>query len=330
MKISIGKIIAALLVVYLVFTGVKSIGKRKANNSAILKEVTLVQNGKLDSQNEGKLVLVSGSLSLEKFLELPELNNPVNTFKVERKVEEFVKTTDKNGNVHYDWEDRSQPKAYPTCPLDTLVSETITVPVKVGDFDLDKTGLSKLPVRDSFANFDIPVIEGLEWNGLNYSNPAHKDNDYVGDVTLDYYYYNIEKYPEVSILARQSASSFVPYTLGKSEIYEIWPEKIDSLDKLSEKLSGQVKSEGKNRFIFIAIIVVIAILLVISSNKNKAVAEKGGSEAAAGEKTEEKSEERKINISEEAEVTAGENNDNENQDSSFDDQEDDWEEEGGV
>ena len=47
MKISIGKIIAALLVVYLVFTGVKSIGKRKANNSAILKEVTLVQNGKI-------------------------------------------------------------------------------------------------------------------------------------------------------------------------------------------------------------------------------------------------------------------------------------------
>ena len=329
MKISAGKIIAALLVVYLVFTGVKSIGKRKANNSAILKEVTLVQDGKLDSQNEGKLVLVSGSLSLEKFLELPELNNPVNTFKVERKVEEFVKTTDKNGNVHYDWEERSQPKDYPSCPLDTLVTETITVPVKVGDFDIDQKGLSKLPTRDNFSNFDIPVIEGLEWNGLNYSNPAHKDNDYVGDVTLDYYYYDMGKYPEVSILARQSSSSFVPYNLGKSKIYEIWPEKIDSLDKLSKKLAGQVKSEGKNRFIFIAIIVVIAVLLLVSSNKNKAAAEKGESEAAAGEKAD-KAEERKVSISEEAEVTAGENNDHENQDSSFDDQENDWEEEGGV
>lgn len=325
MKISAGKIIAALLVVYLVFTGVKSIGKRKANNSAILKEVTLVQDGKLDSQNEGKLVLVSGSLSLEKFLELPELNNPVNTFKVERKVEEFVKTTDKNGNVHYDWEERCQPKDYPSCPLDTLVTETITVPVKVGDFDIDQKGLSKLPARDNFSNFDIPVIEGLEWNGLNYSNPAHKDNDYVGDVTLDYYYYDMGKYPEVSILARQSSSSFVPYNLGKSEIYEIWPEKIDSLDKLSKKLAGQVKSEGKNRFIFIAIIVVIAVLLLVSSNKNKVAVEKGESEAAAGEKAD-KAEERKVSISEEAEVTAGENNDHENQDSSFDDQENDGEE----
>ncbi len=322
MKISKGKIIAALFVVYLIVIGIKVVGKRKESNAQILKDVTVVQNGKLESENDGKLVLVSGKLEVENFLQLPELTNPIATFKVERSVKEYTKTTDEKGENHYDWEDRTAPKAYPSNLLDTLVTETVTVPVKLGDFTIDKTGVSKLKARDNFLNFDIPSIQGLEFDGLRYTNPAHKDNEYVGDVALDYRYYNLEKYPEVSILARQSGSTFVPYVMDKNEIYEVWTEKVDSVSALNKKLQEQVESDKKSRIIFIVIFVAFVALLTLSSKKG-GKAKTGTDEA--GVTVDPKAEETpasKMAVSEEAEATAGANEEPEEADSTFADDDD--------
>ena len=60
MKISKGMIILGAIVAFLVVTGVKVKNGTKALNKNILKNTVIVSDGKVDSANEGKLVLVAG------------------------------------------------------------------------------------------------------------------------------------------------------------------------------------------------------------------------------------------------------------------------------
>lgn len=65
MKLSKGKIILIVIVVYFTVFAVININKEKDSHSEILDEVTIVTDGKVKKENEGKLVLVTGKISYD-------------------------------------------------------------------------------------------------------------------------------------------------------------------------------------------------------------------------------------------------------------------------
>ena len=266
MEITKGKIILIAVVAFLVITGVKNINKEKSTNSDILKKVTIVSDGKIDPANEGKLVLVSGKISFDGKIVFEELDEPINSFKVSRKVEEFFEYV-KDGKKHYEWRERTVADQNASKLLDFLYSTEKTITPNIGEFFLDAKGLDLVKANDRYTKQES--IDILKYTGLFYSNPAHDDLDVAGDVRIDYRYYDIEKNPYLSVLAEQHGKTFEPYEMGRNnEIYKVFNGQIDSTDKLKEELNNQVKSSTSNRIWFIGFIALIGIGLIISSKKN--------------------------------------------------------------
>ena len=276
MEITKGKIILAIVIVYFAVTGARNFNKDKLTNSEILKEVTIVSDGKINPENDGKLVLVSGKISFDGNIAFEELDEPIDSFKVSRKVEEFFEY-EKDGKKHYEWRERTAAYQNASKLLDFLYSTEKTITPNVGEFFLDAKGLELVKANDRYTKQES--IANLKHTGLFYSNPAHDDLDVPGDVRIDYRYYDIEKNPYLSVLAEQHGKTFKPYEMGKkTEIYKVFKGQIDSTDKLKEELNKQVKNSTSNRIWFIGFIALIGIGLMISSKKNTEAKQKAKEE----------------------------------------------------
>ena len=265
MKISVGKIIVAVLLVLLIVTGVFSIKQRKSDNAEILKKVTVVSDGKINPANEGKLVLVCGEVDFYEIY-LGELEyNQIDSFKIKRTVKDFV-SYEKDGQTHYEWQERTEKKYNAYKPLDYLFTEDFKEETWVGEFVLDDYGMERVPMNGDFD--EAESLLGLKWNGMEYTSGGRDDPE-DGDVSLTYEYFDVEKYPYLSILAKQSGDSFEPYQLGKTKVYSVFCGQIDSVDKLEEALGAQVKGEKRGRIALIVLIVAICAIVVLDKKKNR-------------------------------------------------------------
>lgn len=279
MKISVGKIIVAVLLVLLIVTGVFSIKQRKSDNAEILKKVTVVSDGKINPANEGKLVLVCGEVDFYEIY-LGELEyNQIDSFKIKRTVKDFV-SYEKDGQTHYEWQERTEKKYNAYKPLDYLFTEDFKEETWVGEFVLDDYGMEKVPMNGDYD--ETESLLGLKWNGMEYTSGGRDDPE-DGDVSLTYEYFDVEKYPYLSILAKQSGDSFEPYQLGKTKVYSVFCGQIDSVDKLEEALGAQVKGEKRGRIALIVLIVAICAIVVLDKKKNGSKKEKADDNAAEDE-----------------------------------------------
>ena len=108
MKISKGKIILIIIVIYFTVFAFININKEKDMNKEILKEVVYVTDGKVIPENEGKLVLVSGKIDYDNLVGFIELEN-FSSIKASRKVEDCVKVFDEENNEYeYKWTEREK------------------------------------------------------------------------------------------------------------------------------------------------------------------------------------------------------------------------------
>ena len=276
MKISVGKIIVAVLLVLLIVTGVLSIKQRKSDNAEILKKVTVVSDGKINPANEGKLVLVCGEVDFYEIY-LGELeDDQIDSFKIKRTVKDFV-SYEKDGQTHYEWQERTEKKYNAYKPLDYLYTEEFKEDAWIGEFVLDDYGMERVPMNGDFD--EAESLFGLKWNGMEYTNGGRDDPE-KGDVSLSYEYFDVDKYPYLSILAKQSGDSFEPYQLGKTKVYSVFCGQIDSVDKLEEALGAQVKGEKRGRIALIVLIVAICAIVVLDKKKNGSKKEKADDNAA--------------------------------------------------
>lgn len=65
MKLSKGKIILIVVVIYFAVFAVINTNKEKNYNKEILDKVIYVKDGKIDEKNNGKLVLVTGKINYD-------------------------------------------------------------------------------------------------------------------------------------------------------------------------------------------------------------------------------------------------------------------------
>ncbi|MBR5646722.1 MAG: hypothetical protein IKX23_08805 [Treponema sp.] len=264
MKISKRIIITAALIAAVVLLGIKNNKKESRLHDKIIKEVTLVTDGKINPSNNEKLVLVSGKISYtsDDTLCFEELNPQINSFKIKRTVKDFI-SYEKDGKTHYEWKERTQEPMLYGSLLDSLYSSEIKINPNVGDFLLDDYGFDLVPTDESYE--EAKEICGLKYNGLEYA--THDDEDEPGDVSLNYNYFNVSKNNYLSVLAKQTGSTFAPYKIGKNNVYFVFPGKVDSINKLKDMFKLEIKKDKRGRIALIVIIAVFAALIIYDKTK---------------------------------------------------------------
>ena len=215
MKLSKGKIVLIAIVLYFVIFAFINVNKEKNINKDILDKVIYVNDGKLDSNNEGKLILVSGKIEYDSLVSFLELDENFGTIKINRKVEDYIKEYDEDKkDYNYEWVEREEPLSNDSDNyLNTLVSEEKVSNVNIGDYKLDEKGLSLIPTNSYYSRQDS--IGELITTGIDYSRDPYEEDLKEGDMKLTYKYYDLDKNPYLSILAVQKGDSFEPYKYDK-------------------------------------------------------------------------------------------------------------------
>ncbi len=314
-KIVKSGILLAVVVIYLAITGVNNARNSDNLNSTILKEVTVVNGGEVKPENDGKLVLVTGRLSFDESVKFDEVDFNFNSFKVERTVKDYVKI-DKDSS---EWVEREEPKAgagltlenaddyyfsgdyeesgdifKAFIPADSLYSVVKTVPVKLGNFTIDSEGLDDIPVTATLTSKDITIC-GLVFEGTYYTNPGRDANPKTGDVSVSYSYYDMSE-DSLSILAKQSGSTFEPYQIGKEKVYKVFSSDVNSADTLKEKLGKNARGNIAWRLFLIIFVLVIGIVIIKGGKEKKNGSDKtaetaeGNNEESETDETAEKAE----------------------------------------
>lgn len=269
MKISKGKIILIIVIIYFTVFAFININKEKNMNSDILKNVVYVTDGVADPKNEGKLVLVSGKIDYENLVGFIELEN-FSSIKVSRKVEDYVKVYDEDSNEYeFKWIEREKPlDNIDGNYLKSIISEEKVSKVKIGDFELDEKGLSLIRADKYYSKQE--KVGDLITKGIYYSRDPDEENLKEGDMKITYKYYDLEKNPYLSVLAVQKGNSFIPYKVDKKkEFYQVFNSKVNNETKLIKELNLNVKKTIKGKFLFIIMILCVGIFFIVDNKRSK-------------------------------------------------------------
>lgn len=267
MKISKGKIILAIIVIYYTVFAFININKEKDMNKDILDKVVYVTDGMVNPKNEGKLVLVSGKINYDNLVSFIELED-FSSIKINRKVEDYVKVYDEDDEYEYKWVERENPlESNEGDYLKTIVSEEKVSNVKIGNFELDEKGLSLIPTDKYYSKQE--KIGNLITKGIYYSRDPDEEDLKEGDIKITYKYYDLDKNPYLSVLAVQKGNSFIPYKVDKKKsFYQVFTSKVDSEKKLSKELDLNVKRTKKGKFLFIVMILGAGIFFIVDNKSS--------------------------------------------------------------
>ena len=85
---------------------------------------------------------------------------------------------------------------------------------------------------------------------------------------LTYKYYDLEKHPNMTILAVQKGNSVVPYEVDKkTQVYQVFTKKVDTKEKLEKELQLNVKRTTKGKTLFILMILAVGIFFIVDNRK---------------------------------------------------------------
>ena len=267
MKITKGKIILLVIVIYFAIFAVINVNKEKDYNKEILEKVTIITDGKVDEKNEGKLVLVSGKIKYDSLVSFMELDEDFGTIKITRKVEDYLKVKDEDGKTETKWVERTEPLKNPGDDyLKTLVSAEKESKISIGEFELGEKGQSLVKADKYYSKQE--KIGDLITKGIDYSRDPYEEDLKVGDMKLTYKYYDLEKHPNMTVLAVQKGNSFVPYKVDKkTQVFQVFTKKVDTKEKLEKELQTNVKKTIRGKSLFIILILALGIFFIVDSKK---------------------------------------------------------------
>lgn len=267
MKLSKGIIILIIVVIYFTVFAFINVNKEKKIDQEMLSKVVYVNDGKLDTKNEGKLVLVTGKIGYDNLVTFMELDENFGSIKINRKVEDYIKYKDHDGETSYKWEERKEPlEDNDGNFLKEILSSEKVSKVSIGEYSLDEKGLELIPT-DKYYNDQEQVGELVKSN-VSYTRDRWEEDLKEGDIKLTYKYYDLNKYPYMSVLAVQKDNSFIPYKVDKrTEVYKVFPGKVNTKEKLEKELKLSEKRTVKGKTLFIIMILAIGIFFIVDSKK---------------------------------------------------------------
>ena len=265
MKITKGKIILLIIVAYFVIFAIINVNKEKDVNQFILDNVVYVKDGKVDPNNDGKLVLVSGKIESDNYVTFMELDEKFKSIKAKRIVEDYIK----NDDGDYEWTERNEPLSDANGDyLKSLICDEKVSNVRIGEFELDEKGLSL--IKDDSYYSKQPEVLGLITTGIDYSRDPYEENLKEGDIKLTYKYYDLDKHPNMSVLAVQKGNSFESYKYDKKEeVYQVFDSLVNDKETLTKELKANVKKTIRGKSLFIILIIGIGIFFIVDNRKGK-------------------------------------------------------------
>lgn len=275
MKKSKGIIILGIIVLYFGIMAIINVNKQKGDNELILKEVTYVTDGIVDSKNEGKLVVVSGKYVFDSDITFLELEKPIHSFKATRHVYDFIEKENPSGSKSHEWKEREEVKEAEEIEtdfiakdyMDTIVTEQVTKDVNIGSFELNDEALSKVNASKRFLDDKIEV-GGLKFEGLSYTTTGDSDDENVGDMRIIYEYFDTTKTDTLSVLAKQVGNTFEAYELGTgTKVFNVYESSITNEEELAKALNTDVGKTKKGKSLFIIMIIAVGAVLIIDSKK---------------------------------------------------------------
>ena len=191
----------------------------------IKENVVIVEDGKINKKNEGKLVLVTGNLNYNnEILHDDIFSIHITTPKLFRYVETYQcyehTEVDKNGNTVYKqdyiWASgiiNSKCKNPKKKLIDNKFYYANTI--RINEFNLDKTQKEKLPCNlRTNIRADISLPDGYKVYDNFITNSENPDNPKIGDIRLTFFY---NTWNNISILAKQKGNTFTEYNTKNNE-----------------------------------------------------------------------------------------------------------------
>ncbi len=213
------------------------------------KNTTIITDGKVKEENEGKLVLVNGKLDYDdQELHDDYLGAKAKTARLTRIVRvyqwsETIETNSKGKKIYKykkEWihnlidSDSFKEKDHEN-PKEKIVGSKFFFAknIKVGEFELPKEKIESLAFGKVLKlNSDIYLVPGFKiYKGcaVNSDDPKHPE---IGDTQICYYY---NDWKDVTILAKQTGNSFSEYKLNDRLTANYFEKGTYSLKEIIEK-----------------------------------------------------------------------------------------------
>ena len=155
------KIFGFILIVvgiFTVFLAVKGMVSAPESTKVFENAVT-VEDGKLDPANEGKMVIVTGTLKSDQQLQDPLTGVELPGIAARRVVwtYEALGPRDKNDYVTWDWVEDVIPigeAPYYGINADTQITTVLVAPTTIGDFQVDNNYFTEVSLSDTFTDYN--------------------------------------------------------------------------------------------------------------------------------------------------------------------------------
>lgn len=190
------KIISAVIAVIGVFCIISgfSIKSNGSDIKSIVNSAVYVKDGAVLPENEGKTVIVAGTVVPVEDLTDPVTGMTFNTIKLNRKVEQYSESYNSE-NERYEWNWKAVNFKTDTCPYFT---ETLYAKTKLGDFQLSNELLNPIAVNLEITGYDVASVSEKGWNVFNHTSRSYlsKSHQLAGDGWFETYknefapYYN--------------------------------------------------------------------------------------------------------------------------------------------
>ena len=230
--------------------------KNIATTNEVEKTAIEVKSDKVDSNNDGKLVLVSDKLNVvDEEVADTEFDVSLKTARLQRKVEiyqwEEKENTDEDGNTTYSYEKKwsdelidsssfSNSKGHenPTTILQNSKSFEANE-VKIGAFELSAKQISSLSTSAKFDASDLKLKDDYTYQGEFVTTSKDIAKPEIGDIRISWLY---NDWKETTILAVQKDNSFADF-VSKSD------KKVNRVEKGTLTLKEVVsKMRKENKF----------------------------------------------------------------------------------
>lgn len=150
--------ILTVIGIFTVFLAVKGLVSAPESVKVFENAVT-VENGKLDPANEGKMVIVTGTLKSDQQLQDPLTGVELPGIAARRVVwtYEALGPRDKNDYVTWDWVEDVIPigeAPYYGINADTQITTILVAPTTIGDFQVDNNYFTEVSLSDTFTDYN--------------------------------------------------------------------------------------------------------------------------------------------------------------------------------
>ena len=283
-KVSIVGIICLIIAVIVLFMSFKINKDLNGKLQIASKDAIELKDSTILDKNEGKLVILTGKLSLEnEFVSDDELGVKVKTLSLLRNVEMYqweedeIEQEDLDENPEYEyfaiWSNKlidsseyhrsgyNNPKEMP------YESKSFYNKLVIGDFTVSNKLISKLNTKalnevESTNTYDTGLVVDEQYLTSVYSREPH-----VRDIRISYKYVDISKVTDITILAKQVGNTFVEYTYDDQVLGDMWLEKL-SKNQVIEKISEKNTTSRITMYALIGVFTILGIALIMRKRKS--------------------------------------------------------------